>query len=147
MIKLGRQFGTKLKGGEVIELLGDVGVGKTTFTKGLALGLGIKETINSPSFTVMKSYLARDELTLNHYDFYRLDDAGIMKSEIAESLNNPRVITVVEWAKDVAGVLPENRQIIEIKYLSDGEGRETIMGRSAHSSVSDNVAGSRKNIE
>ena len=124
---MGRQFGSELRGGEVIELIGDVGAGKTTFTSGLALGLGISETINSPSFVIMKSYQSPDGLTLNHYDFYRLDDAGIMKSEITESLNNPKTITVVEWAEAVAGVLPESRQVIEIKYLPDDEGREVLL--------------------
>ena len=127
LIELGRRFGSELQGGEVIELIGDVGVGKTTFTSGLALGLGINETINSPSFVIMKSYQSPNDLILNHYDFYRLDDAGIMKSEIVESLNNPKTITVVEWAKDVAGVLPDRRQAIEIKYLPDGDGREVLL--------------------
>jgi len=127
LIELGRQFGSKLRGGEVIELIGDIGVGKTTFAQGLALGLGISGTVNSPSFTIMKSYQTPNGLTLNHYDFYRLDDAGIMKSEITESINNDKAITVVEWAKDVAGVLPTNRKIIEIKYLTDSEGREVLL--------------------
>ena len=126
LIELGRQFGTKLKGGEVIELVGDVGVGKTTFTKGIALGLGITEIINSPSFMIMKNYSSPNGLILNHYDFYRLDDAGIMKSQIAESIGDSKAVTVVEWAGGVAGVLPENRQIIEIKYSPNSEDREII---------------------
>ena len=127
LIKLGRENGTNLYGREVIELIGDVGSGKTTFVKGLAQGLGITAEVNSPSFTIMKSYPARDGLTLNHYDFYRLDDAGIMRAEIAESLNNPKTITVVEWGAGVSGVLPKNHQVIEIKYLPDSEGREIIL--------------------
>jgi len=143
LIELGRKFGASLKGGEVIELVGDVGVGKTTFTKGLAQGLGITNTINSPSFMIMKSYLSPGGITLNHYDFYRLDDAGIMKSQIAESIGDSKAITVVEWAKGVTGILPKNRQIIEIKYLPNSEGREVTMGHPAHSATQ-NVAGSRK---
>jgi tRNA threonylcarbamoyladenosine biosynthesis protein TsaE len=124
MIQLGQSFGVKLRGGEVIELVGDVGAGKTTFAKGLALGLMVKDAITSPSFTVQKLYQARDGLTLRHYDFYRLDDAGIMRDEVAESIADSRSVTVVEWAEAVAGVLPADRRVITIKYTPDGEERE-----------------------
>jgi tRNA threonylcarbamoyladenosine biosynthesis protein TsaE len=130
LVKLGREYGAKLRGGEVIELVGDIGAGKTTFTRGIAEGLGVENVISSPSFVVMNSYSARDGLTLNHYDFYRLDDPGIMKSEIAESLNNPKNITVIEWGDSVQGVLPDNREIIKINYLPNSEGREVIYDSS-----------------
>lgn len=123
LIELGREFGEQLSGGEIIELAGDLGSGKTTFVKGLALGLGITKTINSPSFTIMKEYAARGGITLKHYDFYRLDDAGLMKNEIEESVRDSKTVVVVEWAKEVAGILPKNRMIIEIEYLKD-EGRK-----------------------
>ncbi|MCL1929604.1 tRNA (adenosine(37)-N6)-threonylcarbamoyltransferase complex ATPase subunit type 1 TsaE [Candidatus Saccharibacteria bacterium] len=122
LIKFGQKLGKQLMGGEVLELIGDLGAGKTTFAKGLALGLGIKATVNSPSFTIMKEYTARDGLTLKHYDFYRLDDAGLMKNEIKESAGDAKTIVVVEWAKEVVGVLPKNRLIVEIEYAG-GEGR------------------------
>jgi tRNA threonylcarbamoyladenosine biosynthesis protein TsaE len=125
LIDLGKEYGRELKGGEVIELVGDVGVGKTTFTQGLAAGLGVAAAVNSPSFTIMKSYAGRDGLVLNHYDFYRLDDAGIMRAELADSLSDRQNVTVVEWAKDTAGVLPTGRRIVKIQYLPDAaEGRE-----------------------
>jgi tRNA threonylcarbamoyladenosine biosynthesis protein TsaE len=117
MKELAWEFGRKLKGGEVVELRGDVGAGKTTFAQGLASGLGVTGSVESPSFTIMKSYLGRDDLILNHYDFYRLEDPGIMKNEIAESLADDKNITVVEWANSVAGVLPPERMIVEIKYV------------------------------
>jgi len=124
LIELGREFGAKLNGGEVIELVGDVGAGKTTFTSGIAQGLGVDDVISSPSFVVMNSYFGRDGLVLNHYDFYRLDDPGIMKQEIAESLADPKNITVVEWGKSIHDVLPDDRQMVEIKYLPDSSARE-----------------------
>jgi len=127
LVELGRQLGAKLKGGEVIELVGDIGAGKTTFVRGMARGLGIDSEITSPSFVVMNSYPARDGLTLNHYDFYRLEDPGIMKTEIAESLADSKNITIIEWADSIAGVLPENRQIIQINYLPDSDGREVVI--------------------
>jgi tRNA threonylcarbamoyladenosine biosynthesis protein TsaE len=109
-----------------LELIVDIGVGKTTFTQGVAKGLGITKTVNSPSFTIMKEYVGRDGLVLKHYDFYRLDDSGIMKNEITDSLSDEKVITVVEWAKDVSGVLPQHRQTIQISYLPDGDERTVV---------------------
>jgi tRNA threonylcarbamoyladenosine biosynthesis protein TsaE len=126
LVELGAKLGARLKGGEVIELIGDIGAGKTTFVKGIGAALGVKEPINSPSFTVMKQYsgvVGKRAIYLKHYDFYRLDDAGLMKHEIVGG-GGEDVVTVVEWAKDVAGVLPEERLKVEIEYLLDVDGRE-----------------------
>ena len=106
---LGKKIGLLLVGGEVIELIGDVGAGKTTFVKGLAVGLGIDEDVQSPSFTISRVYDARDGLLLSHYDFYRLSDAGIMADELIETTQDPTTVTVIEWADIVDGVLPERR--------------------------------------
>lgn len=114
MKQYGEQLGKQLRGGEVIELIGDVGAGKTTLVKGLAVGLGIVETVQSPTFTINRVYSARDELELVHYDFYRLTDAGIMSLELAERADDPRSIVVVEWAAVVGGVLPADRLTIRI---------------------------------
>lgn len=127
MFLYGEDLGRKLKGGEVLELIGDVGVGKTTLAKGIAKGLSVKDEIQSPSFTISRSYAARDGLTLNHYDFYRLSDPGLMKIEIADSLTDPKNITVIEWAESITDVLPETRTTINIKYLPDEEGREIVL--------------------
>ena len=122
-----RAFGTKigqsLRGGEIFELIGDVGAGKTTFVKGLAVGLEIDDDVQSPSFTINRRSDGRDGLTLSHYDFYRLNDAGIMSMEISESLNDPKIITVVEWGESVQDVLPADQIIVRIDYLPD-EGRD-----------------------
>lgn len=119
METLGREIGATLKGGEVIELIGDVGAGKTTFTRGLALGLGITSPIASPSFTISCRYPARDELSLNHYDFYRLSNPGVVAMELAESISDPRAITVIEWGESIQDVLPKNHIIIRINYMPD----------------------------
>ena len=124
--QLGEKLGQTLCGGEVIELIGDIGAGKTTFTQGLARGLAIISAITSPSFTISNTYESEKGLILRHYDFYRLNDAGIMKDEIFESINNPKIITVVEWGDSVRGVLPEDRQTIEIKYSENPESREVL---------------------
>lgn len=114
MKRLGEKLGALLRGGEVLELVGDVGAGKTTLTKGLAKGLAIDEDVQSPSFTISRVYDAREGLQLAHYDFYRLGNAGIMADELHETLHDSQVVTVVEWAGIVDGVLPVDRVSVRI---------------------------------
>jgi tRNA threonylcarbamoyladenosine biosynthesis protein TsaE len=126
MIIFGQKIGSLLKGGEVIELVGDVGAGKTTLTKGIALGLGINDAIQSPTFTINRLYPARDDLTLVHYDFYRLHDAGVMAAELHEVVSDSAMITIVEWGEVVAGVLPESRTRIAIVPTAEDRRQITI---------------------
>lgn len=126
MEQLGRRIGRQLRGGEVLELVGDVGTGKTTFTRGLAMGLGVTDTIQSPSFTISCNYPARDGLVLNHYDFYRLNDLGIVTMELSESINDPSSITVIEWGDSIRDVLPDKHVVINFNYLP-GSGRDVVI--------------------
>ena len=122
MLDFGKEFAEKLANiasPVVVELIGDVGAGKTTFTRGLAKGLGTKEEITSPSFTISKSYALPDDKTLIHYDFYRLKDPGLMIEDLEENLNNKNNIIVVEWGNSVKNILPKNHIIIEINYNED----------------------------
>lgn len=114
MVALGKRIGGLLRGGEMIELVGDVGAGKTTFTKGLAQGLSIDEDVQSPSFTISRVYDGRDGIRLAHYDFYRLHDPGIMGDELREALSDAASVVIVEWADIAAGVLPDDRLTIHI---------------------------------
>lgn len=119
MRAFGEKLGAGLTGGEVIELIGDVGAGKTTLTKGIACGLGIDEPIQSPTFTISRVYGARDGLTFRHYDFYRLGEAGIMQGELAEVFDDAKGVTIIEWSDIVSGVLPEDRLQIRIAATSE----------------------------
>jgi tRNA threonylcarbamoyladenosine biosynthesis protein TsaE len=114
MKSFGARLGRLLRGGEVIELVGDVGAGKTTLTKGIATGLNITEDVQSPSFTISRVYPARDGLTLAHYDFYRLQEAGIMGDELKETILNQKTITIIEWGGIVEGALPVDRLTLSI---------------------------------
>jgi tRNA threonylcarbamoyladenosine biosynthesis protein TsaE len=122
---LGEAIGRALRGGEVIELRSDLGGGKTTLTKGIARGFGSLDKVASPSFTISREYEAGDKRIV-HFDLYRLDDAGIMKDEIAELVNDPAVVVIVEWADVVSDVLPENRISITIEYIDDTSRRITL---------------------
>ena len=121
-LDLGRQIGRKLKGGEVIELLSDLGGGKTAFVRGLAAGMGSKDTVHSPSFTVSHEYRS-GKLTLYHFDFHRLDDAGIVGQELVEILADPRAVVAVEWAGLVENILPAERLSIRFTVKSESERR------------------------
>jgi tRNA threonylcarbamoyladenosine biosynthesis protein TsaE len=124
MMAIGQRLGERFRGGEVVELVGDVGAGKTTLVKGIGRGLLVEDDVQSPSFTISRVYEARDGLELHHYDFYRLHDAGVMQYELAESIADPKAITVIEWADTVQDVLPSEHCRVDIKYTPDGAGRE-----------------------
>lgn len=112
--QLGREFGSKLKGGEVIEFVGDLGAGKTSFMRGLAEGLESEDSVSSPTFTLSNIYSGRDNLTIHHFDFYRLQEPGLVQEQLKEAIEDPKSIVCVEWAESVRGVLPKDRITIQI---------------------------------
>ena len=119
MIKFGEQIAHEISVPSVIELIGDVGAGKTTITKGIAKGLGVDDEITSPSFMISKQY-GFDGGKLVHYDFYRLADPGIMSEDLIENISDNNTVTVVEWADSVSDLLPEAHKKYLIKLLDDG---------------------------
>jgi tRNA threonylcarbamoyladenosine biosynthesis protein TsaE len=115
---LAESLGKRLRGGEVIELVSDVGGGKTTFVKSLAKGFGSTDSVASPSFTISREYVSGDK-TMYHFDFYRLNDAGIVANELAEVVGDQNAVVVVEWADIVEDVLPAEHLTIRIKSTGD----------------------------
>jgi tRNA threonylcarbamoyladenosine biosynthesis protein TsaE len=113
-------MGERLRGGEVIELVSDVGGGKTTFVKSLAKGFGSPDTVASPSFTISREYRAGDK-TMYHFDFYRLSDPGIVANELAEVVGDEQGVVVVEWADIVEDVLPAEHLTVRIKSTDNTE--------------------------
>ena len=147
-----------------IELVGDVGAGKTTFTRYLAEGLGIKSPVTSPSFTISKHYSVTSksndssaggtcdthpgttsvnknrDFELIHYDFYRLDDPGLMAEDLEESLDNPSAIVILEWANSVKNVLPKDHYQITFKVLPDGS-RDLTFNQPMQTLISEKEGG------
>lgn len=111
-----------LEPGDLLTLEGDLGAGKTTFTKGLAKGLAIQRMVNSPTFTILKQYSGR--LELNHFDVYRLEnsDEDIGFDEFFSS----EAVSVVEWARFIEDYLPEERLEITINRQSE-QGRKMTL--------------------
>jgi tRNA threonylcarbamoyladenosine biosynthesis protein TsaE len=116
--KLAESLGSRLRGGEVIELVSDLGGGKTTFVRSLTEGMGSVDKVTSPSFTISREYKAGD-LTLYHFDFYRLNDPGIVANELAEVVHDPKAVVAVEWADIVEDVLPTDKLTIHIKTTGE----------------------------
>jgi len=132
MKQLGQRIGNMLTGGECIELVGDIGSGKTTLTKGIAKGLNITETVQSPTFTINRTYESKKGIRLSHYDFYRLADPGIMADELQESLQDSSTTVVIEWGEIVESVVPEGRLRINFVSPSVDTRYLTLIGSGEH---------------
>ncbi len=124
--ELAEMIARKLRGGEVLELVGDLGAGKTAFTKGLALGIDSVDEVSSPTFTVCQIYKGTD-LEMRHYDFYRLGELGLMSEDLSEGLDDERVVTVIEWAKEARDLLPADRTLtVDIKPVKHDENQRVL---------------------
>lgn len=123
-IELANEFAKTLKGGEVILLNGELGAGKTTFSKGLAKGLGIEETITSPTFTLLNIYES-GRLKLYHFDMYRLAEESDLDYGFDEYYGEKGSVCLIEWSKgkyyNRARVV-----VINIDYLSEDKRRINI---------------------
>lgn len=128
---IGERLASLLEAGDVLTLEGDLGAGKTTFTKGIAKGLGVKRTVNSPTFTIVKEYEGR--LPLYHMDVYRLEDSD---EDIGfDEYFNGNGVSVVEWAQFIEEYLPTDRLDIRIKYNGDSRILEFLSNGSHFESI------------
>jgi len=117
-IAVAESFAARLQGGDVVLLSGELGAGKTTFTKGIALALGITEPVTSPTFTIIKEYEGR-ELDLYHMDMYRLS-GDLTELGLEDYLGNEKGICVIEWC----AVKDFHARVIEIRLEYAGDGRK-----------------------
>lgn len=107
-------IGRVARGSEVIELTSDLGGGKTTFMKGFARGMGVTELVQSPTFNICLIHKGSNDLELHHFDFYRLNEPGVMRAELAESLEQPNAVVAIEWGDIVHDILPADSIRIKI---------------------------------
>src|SRR3990167_8642951 len=137
-IEYARRIAKRLKGGEVIGLVGELGSGKTTFVKGLAEGLGIKEPVTSPTFVLLKEYPITHRhlhfasvngevsMKLMHVDAYRVGNIEDIKPVgIEDYLGRDDVIMVIEWAEKIKKILPKHTIYINFKHINESK-REII---------------------
>ena len=112
--ELGVKIGEKAKAGEVYTVIGDLGVGKTVFTQGVAAGLGIDEPVNSPTFTILQVY-DEGRLPFYHFDVYRIGDESEMDEIGFEEYVYGDGVCFIEWADLIKGIIPKKHTRIEIK--------------------------------
>lgn len=117
---LGEEIGRQARAGEIYTLLGDLGVGKTVFTQGVAVGLGIKEPVNSPTFTILQIY-QEGRLPFYHFDVYRIGDVEEMEEIGYEDYFYGDGLCLIEWANLIEEILPQDViQIMIEKELEKG---------------------------
>ncbi|MGI6221077.1 MAG: tRNA (adenosine(37)-N6)-threonylcarbamoyltransferase complex ATPase subunit type 1 TsaE [Coriobacteriales bacterium] len=133
-LEIGRAFGEKLRPGDVVSLVGDLGAGKTHFAKGVALGLGIEEPVTSPTFNILRLYDGRyvDEagaghpLQLAHWDLYRLEEEAQLDDIDFFGILESGCASLVEWADKFPGILPDEATIITIRVIDENTREITI---------------------
>ncbi len=116
--EIGKGLGKKIKKGSIICLNGDLGVGKTVFTQGFADGLGIKEPINSPTFTIVQEYLEEDTFarcSFYHFDVYRIGDITEMDEIGYEDYFYGEGVCLIEWAELITEIIPDNAMYVTIE--------------------------------
>lgn len=123
-IEFAKEIGKKLKGGDVIAYIGGLGVGKTTFTRGLSLGLGLGDNVFSPTFSLVNEY--RGEINLYHFDMYRIMDSMELETTGFYDYMSDDNILAIEWSENISDALDKNTIYIEIKRL-DEDKREIIV--------------------
>ncbi|MCD8149440.1 MAG: tRNA (adenosine(37)-N6)-threonylcarbamoyltransferase complex ATPase subunit type 1 TsaE [Clostridiales bacterium] len=111
---LGEKIGKAAQAGDVYTLVGDLGVGKTVFTQGVACGLGITEAVNSPTFTILQIY-EEGRLPFYHFDVYRIGDIEEMDEIGYEDYFYGEGVTMIEWSNLIEEILPEHRCEIRIE--------------------------------
>ena len=118
--ELGRRMGERAQAGQIICLEGDLGVGKTVFTQGFAEGLGIREPVNSPTFTILQQY-EEGRLPLYHFDVYRIGDVEEMEEIGYEDCFYGEGVCLIEWPSRILEILPDHITWVEIaKDLEKG---------------------------
>ena len=127
-LDLGYKFGKKLKPGVVVALTGELGAGKTVFTKGIAKALGVKdyEYVNSPSFVIVKEYGSK-KMPLYHFDLYRLKSGSDLDTVGYEEYFYSKGVSVVEWADRAMNVLPEKYIRVKFKHLGKNKREITLV--------------------
>ena len=120
-IKLGTRLAKKLKKGSVVALVGDLGSGKTVFTKGIAGGLGVKNAryVNSPTFVIIKEY--KGKVPLYHFDLYRLDHCSSLDAMNYEEYFYGNGVTVIEWADKILKLLPKKYIKVKLSVINENK--------------------------
>ncbi|MGN0598789.1 MAG: tRNA (adenosine(37)-N6)-threonylcarbamoyltransferase complex ATPase subunit type 1 TsaE [Oscillospiraceae bacterium] len=126
-IAFAEKIGAMLKGGDIIAYKGGLGAGKTTFTRGLAIGMGLPDEVSSPTFALVNEYRGK-ALTLYHFDMYRImNEEALETTGFYDYLSDDCVIAV-EWSENIADCLPKNIITVTIENIGEEERRIEVKG-------------------
>jgi len=131
--EIGRIFAEKLlekKQKAVVALFGDLGAGKTTFTKGFAKGLGVSEEINSPTFLIYKKYKGKMGINFYHFDAYRIGEGDLESIEFEEKLKEKSSVIIIEWSENIKKNIPKDAINVYFKHKSEKERVLIVEGSS-----------------
>jgi tRNA threonylcarbamoyladenosine biosynthesis protein TsaE len=118
----GAALARELGPGAVVLLCGDLGAGKTVFSRGFARGLGVTEPVSSPTYTIVQEYELPTGSRLYHMDLYRIgDEHAALGFGVDEFLNEPGAISLVEWPERIRGLLPDTAVRVELRHRSESE--------------------------
>lgn len=114
---LAQAFAQTIKKGDIIILNGDLGAGKTTFTQCVLRALGVKDIVNSPTFSIHKSY--KGKFLFEHIDAYRINLDEAIEIGLDETLSKKDRVFFIEWAQNIAPLIPNRRRVVNIKYIDE----------------------------
>ncbi len=126
-ISFAEKIGRLLKAGDFIAYHGDLGAGKTTFTRGLAVGMGLPDEVSSPTFAIVNEYHGRDKTTLYHFDMYRIGSSEELETTGFYDYPLDESVFAVEWAENIEDAFPENVIQIKISRIDDDVRKITII--------------------
>ena len=126
-IEFAKEIGSRLKKGDIVAYTGGLGAGKTTFTRGLAMGLGMDDNVTSPTFSLVNEYHNKD-ISLYHFDMYRIMGADDLETTGFYDYSTDDSVFAIEWSENISEELPDNAVIINIERIDDNTRRITVKG-------------------
>ena len=126
-IRFAEKIGKLLHGGDTVAYRGGLGAGKTTFTRGLAVGMGLPDEVSSPTFALVNEYRGKN-VTMYHFDMYRIMNAEALETTGFYDYMSEDSVIVCEWTENIEGCLPKNAVNITIEYLGDDAREITVEG-------------------
>lgn len=126
-IAFAKKIGAMLKGGDIIAYKGGLGAGKTTFTRGLAIGMGLPDEVSSPTFALVNEYRGK-ALTLYHFDMYRIMNEEALETTGFYDYISDDCVIAVEWSENIADCLPKNIITVTIETIGEEERRIEVKG-------------------
>ena len=139
-IALGRCIGERLRGGDCLAYVGGLGAGKTTMTRGIAVGMGLEDDVTSPTFALVNEYRGRG-LSLCHFDMYRITSSADLETTGFYDYMDEDTVLAVEWSENISGELPPDTVFVHIERIDEETRRITINGDERFADIGDRYLG------